>query len=82
VAVGVGLRELLAPIRPRDVWPEVQELIRWEIFRGTIRVRRKPSGGICIVPVGMPEDGEQSEVGPPSAPLTARIRRLSSPRTE
>ena len=62
VAVGVGLRELLAPIRPRHDWPEVQELIRREILRGTICVRPKPGGGIRIVPVGMPEGGELSMV--------------------
>jgi len=34
--------------------PDVQELIRQEIQRGTIGVRPKPGGGIRIVPVGMP----------------------------
>jgi hypothetical protein len=55
--------------------PEVQELIRREICRGTIRVRPKPGGGIRILPVGMPEGGGLSDVGLPTAPLTARMRR-------
>ncbi len=41
--------------------PEVQEVIREEIRKGTIRVRPKPGGGIRIVPVrpaasGNPDD--------------------------
>jgi hypothetical protein len=55
--------------------PEVQELIRRQILRGTIRVRPRPGGGIRIVPVGMPERGGLGEVGPPTAPLRTRIRR-------
>ena len=30
--------------------PEVQAIIRREIFRGTIRVAPAPGGGICIIP--------------------------------
>ena len=37
--------------------PDVQEVIRQEVQRGTIRVRPKPGGGIRIVPVGIPESG-------------------------
>jgi len=48
--------------------PEVQELIRQEIQRGTIRVRPKPRGGIRIVPVSMPEREEPMEVDLPPAP--------------
>jgi len=48
--------------------PEVQELIRQEIQRGTIRVRPKRGGGIRIVPVGIPEREEPIEVEPPPAP--------------
>jgi hypothetical protein len=55
--------------------PAVQELIRQEIQSGTIRVRPRPGGGIRIVPVGMPWRGEPNEVGPPPAPLTARMRQ-------
>lgn len=36
--------------------PEVQELIRREIQRGTIRVRPNPDGTIRIVPVRHDED--------------------------
>ena len=50
--------------------PEVQELIRREIHRGTIRVRPKPGGGIRIVPVRQPDAPELREVGPPPAPYT------------
>ena len=35
--------------------PEVQELIRQEIQKGTIRVRPQPDGGIRIVPVRQAE---------------------------
>jgi len=35
--------------------PEVQEIIRQEIQKGTIRVRPNPDGSIRIVPVGQPE---------------------------
>ena len=42
--------------------PDVQELIRQEIQSGTISVRPKPGGGICIVPVGMSENDEPIEV--------------------
>jgi hypothetical protein len=31
--------------------PEVQELIRQEIQKGTIRVRPQPDGSVCIVPI-------------------------------
>ncbi len=48
--------------------PEVQELIRQEILSGTIRVRPKRGGGICIIPVGVTESEEPIEVQPPPAP--------------
>ncbi len=35
--------------------PEVQEIIREEIQKGTIRVRPNPDGSIRIVPVPQPE---------------------------
>ena len=35
--------------------PEVQELIRQEIQKGTIRVRPNPDGSIRIMPVRQPE---------------------------
>ena len=47
--------------------PDVQELIRQEIQRGTIRVRPKPGGGIRILPVGIPESREPIEMEPPPA---------------
>jgi hypothetical protein len=47
--------------------PEVQELIRQKVQRGTIRVRPKPGGGIRILPVGIPEMEEPIEVKPPPA---------------
>jgi hypothetical protein len=55
--------------------PEVQELIRREILRGTIRVRPRSGGGILIMPVRRPEGPEPGEVGPPPGPLAARTRR-------
>jgi hypothetical protein len=48
--------------------PDVQELIREEIQRGTIRVRPKPDGGIRIVPVGVPESEELEEMEALPAP--------------
>jgi len=48
--------------------PEVQELIRQEVQRGTIRVRPKRDGGIRILPVVVPESEEPIEVEPPPAP--------------
>jgi hypothetical protein len=47
--------------------PEVQAIIRREIFRGTIRVAPTPSGAIRIVPL----DGsaiEESQVAPHAGP--------------
>ena len=38
--------------------PEVQELIRQEIRKGTIRVLPNRNGGIRIIPVGSPERKE------------------------
>jgi len=49
--------------------PEVQEIIRQEILNGTIRVRPKPDGGIRIVPIGISDSGELTEMEPPPAPL-------------
>ena len=49
--------------------PDMQELIRQEIQRGTIRVRPKRGGGIRILPVGIPEREEPIEEEPPPAPL-------------
>ncbi len=48
--------------------PDVQELIRQKIQNGTIRVRPKPGGGICIVPFDMSENDEPIEVQAPPAP--------------
>jgi hypothetical protein len=48
--------------------PDVQELIRQEIQNGTIRVRPKPGGGICIVPVDMSENAEPIEAETAPAP--------------
>ena len=59
----------------------VQELIRYEILSGTIRVRPKPGGGIRIVPVGMPEREVPIEEEPQLAPsqeetsLSGRVAR-------
>src|SRR5512135_374486 len=67
--------------------PEVQELIRQEILNGTIRVRPKREGGICIVPVGMPESEEPIEEEPPARPIARRDEPIQesgfqgSPRT-
>src|SRR4051812_36200772 len=38
--------------------PEVQELIRQEVQKGTTRVRANPDGSIRIVPVRQPETRE------------------------
>jgi hypothetical protein len=48
--------------------PDVQELIRQEIQRGTIRVRPKPGGGIRILTIGMTESEEPIDVEPPPVP--------------
>ena len=58
--------------------PEVQDIIRQEIENGTIRVRPKPSGGIRIMPVGIPDNGEVREIEPPPIPredVTSPVRR-------
>jgi hypothetical protein len=60
--------------------PDVQELIRQEIQRGTIRVRPRPGGGIRILPVGNPESGEPIEEEPPPASSqeeTALLKRVA-----
>ncbi len=49
--------------------PEVQDIIRQEILSGTIRVRPKPGGGICIVPIRIPEGEGITEMETPPAPL-------------
>ncbi len=65
--------------------PDVQELFRQEIQRGTIRVRPMRSGGIRIVPVGIPETEERIEAELPPAPsqeessLTGRAVRRGRP---
>jgi hypothetical protein len=41
--------------------PEVQELIRQEMRKGTIRVRPNPDGSIRIVPVRPAESGSRSD---------------------
>jgi len=41
--------------------PDVQELIRQEIQKGTIRVRPNPDGSIRIVPVRQPETQEPKQ---------------------
>jgi hypothetical protein len=48
--------------------PDVQESIRQEIQNGTIRVRPRPGGGICIVPVGMSESEQPIELETSLAP--------------
>ncbi len=62
--------------------PEVQEIIRQEILSGIIRVRPKPQGGICIVPIGVGDSEEVRDMEPPPAPiqedpspLTRAVRR-------
>ena len=60
--------------------PDVQERIRQEILRGTIRVRPKPGGGIRIMLVGVPESGEAIEEERPPAPsqvVTSPSERLA-----
>ena len=68
--------------------PEVQELIREEIQRGTIRVRPSRDGRIRIVPVDRPESEQpielevqpapsQDEASPPKkVPLRGRVARF------
>jgi hypothetical protein len=51
--------------------PEVQALIREEIFSGMIRVRPKPGGGILIMPVDMPASGGPRAMDPPP-PISKR----------
>ncbi len=41
--------------------PEVQEIIREEIRKGTIRVHPRPDGSIRIVPVRPAESGSRSD---------------------
>jgi hypothetical protein len=48
--------------------PEVQDNIREEIQNGMIRVQPKPGGGICIVPIDMPDNGEVAAIEAPAAP--------------
>jgi hypothetical protein len=48
---------------------EVQEIIRKEIQDGTIRVRPKSGGGICIVPIPRHEGEGPIEDEFPSDPL-------------
>jgi hypothetical protein len=71
--------------------PEVQDIIREEIQNGAIRVRPKPEGGICIVPIDTPDSAEVQEMEPPAAPThdgtsplrravrTRRVQRLMRP---
>jgi hypothetical protein len=58
--------------------PDVQELIRQEVQRGTIRVRPKRDGGIRILPVGIPETEKPVESQPPPAPFS---KETNSTRT-
>jgi hypothetical protein len=51
--------------------PDVQERIRQEILRGTIRVRPKPGGGIRIMPVRQHESDEPTKVEPP--PISSQV---------
>jgi hypothetical protein len=69
--------------------PEVQEIIRREILNGVIRVRPKPGGGICIVPIATREDEEARTVEPLPTPLQdethlarrpVRLRRFGARR--
>jgi hypothetical protein len=52
--------------------PDVQEVIRQEIRRGTIRVRPTQTGGILIMPVGIHEAKEPIEVEAPPVPSQAQ----------
>ena len=52
--------------------PDVQEVIRQEIRRGTIRVRPTRVGGILIVPVGIHRTEEPIEVEAPPLPSQAQ----------
>jgi hypothetical protein len=67
--------------------PEVQEIIRRDIQHGVIRVRPKPGGGICIVPIATRDDEEIGTVEPTllqeetyQAGRPVRIRRSAARR--
>ena len=46
-------------LESRAQLPDVQEIIRQEIQKGTIRVRPNPDGSLRIVPVRRPEAHDQ-----------------------
>jgi hypothetical protein len=48
--------------------PEVQKIIREGIRNGSIRVQPKPGGGICVVPMHMPDNVEVREMEAPAVP--------------
>jgi hypothetical protein len=56
--------------------PDVQEIIRQEIRRGTIRVRPRREGGIQIMPVGIPEAEESFEPETPLEPAEQPDHRI------
>jgi hypothetical protein len=67
--------------------PEAQEVIRREIFKGTIRVVPGPGGGIRIIPMTDGEPIEEPEPFPfavgvcdqaPRREFTLRIGRITS----
>ena len=50
-----GEKALWRDLESHAQLPEVQEIIRQEIHKRTIRVRPNPDGSIRIVPIGRPE---------------------------
>jgi hypothetical protein len=62
--------------------PEVQHSIQEEIHNGTIRIRPKPGGGICIEPIEIPDEVEVRDMQPlptqsqtETSPLRRAVRR-------
>jgi hypothetical protein len=59
--------------------PEAQEIIRREIQIGVIRVRPKPGGGICIVPIATRVDEEARTVELSSSPVQDETNQARGP---